>query len=279
MSESGGTPSDTTDEMEGLDLDAAAMRAMGNAAVDRLVDRIAGLDGRPAWRGGSRDEMRNRLGEGPAPGDFNGLLDYVTDRVLPYAGSVDHPRFFAFVPSCPTWPGILADMLAAGHNVFQGTWLESAGPSAIELEVLGWFKDWVGYPAAAAGLLTSGGSAANLTALATARIARLGDHWHDGVIYLSGETHSSVERAARILGFAPDRIRSIPVDDAFRLAPEALERAVAADRDAGLRPFLVVANGGATSTGVVDPLDGLADVPRARGSGSTWTRRTAGSPC
>ena len=290
------TPADSfavmSEHTEGneLELSPDAMRAMGYAVVDRLVDRIAGLDDAAAWGGATREEMRSRL-EGhvepsaagavdraarPGPGDepggpgeagardpaaaFESLLDDLTEHVLPYRGSVDHPRFFAFVPSSPTWPGVLGDFMAAGLNVFQGTWLESAGPSALELEVLRWFKRWVGYPDEAAGLLLSGGSAANLTALVTARAARLGDPWDDGVIYASEETHSSVFRAARILGFAPDRIRTVAMDGGLRLRPDALAEAVARDREAGLRPFFVAANGGATSTGAVDPLGELADL-------------------
>ncbi len=261
------------DEGRGLELKPDAMRAMGYAVVDRLVDRIAGLRESRAWSGGTREEMRARLeglaeapaeglhdGDAGGPESFDALLDALTDRVLPYRGSVDHPRFFAFVPSCPTWPGILGDFMAAGLSVFQGTWLESAGPSALELEVLGWFKEWIGYPPESAGLLLSGGSAANLTALVTARAARLGEEWEDGVVYASAETHSSVFRAARILGFRSDRIRTVDSDDGHRMRPGALAAAVAEDRARGLRPAIVVANGGATSTGAVDPLPELADV-------------------
>jgi aromatic-L-amino-acid decarboxylase len=256
-------------EGTGLELTPDAMRAMGYAVVDRVVDRIAGLPESRTWRGATRAEMRRRLeGAGPeSPAGFEALLDELAEKVFPYIGSTDHPRFFAFVPSCPTWPGLLGDFLAAGHNVFQGTWIESAGPSALELEVLDWFRGWIGYPAESAGLLLSGGSAANLTALAAARDARLGGHPDDAVIYLSAETHSSVERAARILGFDPRRIRKLPVDRGYRLDPDVLAREVARDRDRGLRPFLVVANGGATSTGAVDPLEGVAEVCRA---GRLW---------
>ena len=262
----------------GLELSPDVMRAMGYAMVDRLVDRIAGLEDADVWRGATRVEIRERLaGLAEAPnvglhdGDvgeaesFEVLLDALTEQVLPYRGSVDHPGFFAFVPSCPTWPGILGDFMATGLNVFQGTWLESAGPSALELEVLGWFKDWVGYPAEAAGLLLSGGSAANLTALVTARSARLGTAWRDGVIYASEEAHSSVFRAARILGFDDDRVRIVPDDDRHRISTAGLVEALNEDRARGLRPFLVVANGGATSTGAVDPLAGLADLCREHG--------------
>jgi len=124
-------------------------------------------------------------------------------EILPIAGRVDHPRFFAFVPSAPTWPAILGDLLAKGFNVFQGTWLESAGPSELELVVLEWFLSRLGLPLGAGGLLTSGGSAANLCAIVTAREAA--GNPDGGVVYLGYQAHSSVERALHIAGFRPDR--------------------------------------------------------------------------
>ncbi len=242
-----------------LELDGETMRRMGYRVVDLLVERIAGLDARPAWQGGDRDRLRAEVGETPPdePADFDALVAHLADHVIPFAGSVDHPRFFAFIPSCPTWPGLLGDFLARGHSLFQGTWLESAGPSTLELLVLDWFKQWVGYPPGAAGLLTSGGSAANLDALVCARSALL-DPDDDAVIYMSTEAHSSMERAARIVGFRSDQVRRIPTDDGFRLRLDALAAAITEDRSSGRRPFLVVANGGATSTGAVDPLRELA---------------------
>lgn len=248
-----------------LELDPETMRRMGHRVVDLLVDRIAGLDKAPAWRGGDRATLRAEVGETPPdePADFDALVAHLVDHVMPFAGAVDHPRFFAFIPSCPTWPGLLGDFLARGHSLFQGTWLESAGPSTLELLVLDWFKQWIGYPPSAAGLLTSGGSAANLDALVCARSALLGPD-DDPVIYMSTEAHSSMERAASIVGFRPDQVRRVPTHDGYRLRVAALETAIAADRAAGRRPFLVVANGGATSTGAVDPLRVLAKHTRAQ---------------
>lgn len=246
-----------------LELDVETMRRTGYAVVDLLVRRWATLREQPPWRTASRADMEARLRE-PAPerggaGDFDALLRRATDDVLDFAGRIDHPRFVAFIPSSPTWPSVLGDLLASGYNVFQGTWLESAGPSEVELVVLDWFKEWLGYPAGAAGLLLSGGSVANLTAMVVAREAHLGGAIGDGVMYASDQVHSSVERAARILGFRADQVRLVPADDDFRLRAPALEAAVAADRDAGRRPFLVVANAGATSTGAIDPLPELAE--------------------
>jgi glutamate/tyrosine decarboxylase-like PLP-dependent enzyme len=249
-----------------LALDPATMRAMGYRVIDLLVERLAGLDAQPAWQGATRAELEQRL-KRPTPSaatPFDEIIDELTTAVLPYAARVDHPRFLAFVPGAPTWPGVLSDLLVAGYNVFQGTWLGSAGPSAVELIVLDWFRGWLGMPEGATGLFLSGGSAANLTALACARLSRFDAHDPAAVLYLSDEAHSSVARAARTLGFAADRVRAIASDASYRMRVDALRAAVDADVAAGLTPFLVVANGGTTSTGAVDPLPELVAFCRER---------------
>jgi Pyridoxal-dependent decarboxylase conserved domain len=121
--------------------------------------------------------------------------------------------------------------------VYAGSWMESAGPSQVKFEVLGWFKDWAGYPAEAAGSLTRGGSAANMTALACAWEAKAGAMRDDLVLYVSDQAHSSVARAARILGFRPDQVRVLPTDGDLRLAPESLATAIQADLRAGRTPL------------------------------------------
>ena len=250
-----------------IELDAETMRRLGYRVVDVLVERIAGLDAQPVWQRASRAEMEERLGEPPPerPQEFERVLGRLLEDVLPYAQRTDHPRFFAYIPGCPTWPSVLGDFLAGGFNVFQGTWLGGAGPSEVELVVLDWFKEWIGYPEEAQGLLVSGGSEANLTALACARATRLGERFGDAVIYLSSQAHSSVERAARVLGFRPDQLRAVAVDGGYRMRPDALSEAVDDDVGAGRRPFLVAANAGATSTGAIDPLPELAELCAERG--------------
>ncbi len=250
-----------------LDIDAGTMRAMGYRMVDLLVDRLTNLDSEPAWRGAVRTDLEARLRR-PAPEearDFDAIVNELIEHALPHGARVDHPRFMGFVPGSATWPGVLGDFMAAGYNIFQGSWLGGSGASQIELIVLDWFKEWIGYPDDAAGLLLSGGSAANLTALACARLRRFGAHSPDAVVYLSDESHSSVERAARVLGFAEDRVRRLPAGSDFRLDAEVLRAAIDADAAAGLIPFFVNANGGATSTGVVDRLGAISYVCRERG--------------
>jgi glutamate/tyrosine decarboxylase-like PLP-dependent enzyme len=249
-----------------LELDPALMRELGHQVVDLLVDRIASLDTQPAWRGAGRAELEARLRTGPPAGaePFDALLRVLREDVLEHAARVDHPRFLGFVPGSPTWPGVLADFIASAHNVFAGSWLGGSGPAEIELVVLDWFKEWLGLPADATGLFTSGGSAATLMALAAARQLRSGAHDPDLVIYLSSECHSSVERAARILGFHAERVRKLAAGDDYTLDAAVLAAAIDADRAAGLTPFLAVVNAGSTSTGAVDPLAEIAVACRAR---------------
>jgi aromatic-L-amino-acid/L-tryptophan decarboxylase len=248
-----------------LELDPEEMRRLGYRAVDLLVDRIAGLDGAPAWRGATRAEMEERLREPPPeePADPGELLAKLERDVLAFAGHHDHPRFFGFVPSCPTWPGVLGDFVAAGANIFAGTWLQSAGPSTAELVVIDWFRQWLGWPPQTSGILVSGGSQANLTALACAREAVPGAKSERAVVYLSSEGHSSVPRAVRVLGFRDEQVHLVAVDDLHRIRAAGLDAAIRADVAAGKQPFAAVANAGSTNTGAVDPLAEIADVCRA----------------
>jgi len=251
-----------------LGLDSQTMRELGYRTVDLLVERLERERGGPPLRRATPTEMRGRL-HGPPPEQpepFGEILQRLERDVLPFASRDGHPRFFGFVPFAGTWPGALGDLIASGSNLYAGSWMESAGASQVELEVLGWFKDWIGYPPDAAGSLVSGGSAGNITALACAREALAGPMRDDLVLYVSDQAHSSIARAARMLGFRPEQVRVLPSDERFRLAPETLRAAITADLARGLTPFSAVAQGGATNTGSVDPLDRLAEVCREHGA-------------
>jgi aromatic-L-amino-acid decarboxylase len=253
------------DETSPLELSAAQMREYGYRVIDLLVDRYTSIRELNPWRGATRAELDAALREPVprAPHAFDAALHHLVDDVLSAGARVDHPRFMAFVPGAPCWPSVLGDLLAAGSNIFQGTWLASSGASAVELLVIDWFRQWLGYDDRAGGLLVSGGSVATLTALACARISRFGAHDDRAVIYCSTETHSAVTRAARVLGFAAARIRLLATNDADTIDIDALHTSIAHDRADGLVPFVIVANAGTTSTGAIDPMDELADVAAA----------------
>jgi len=167
------------------------------------------------------------------------------------------------VPSCPAYPAVLGDWLTSGYNFFGGAWNVGAGPSEIELVVLEWLRTWLGMPAGSGGLLTNGGSGANLTAMVAARHGAIGEdaaRIAQLTVYLSDQSHSSVIRAAWMAGIPREHVRVVPCDAEFRLDLAALQRAIAADRAAGMWPLMVVANAGTTNTGAVDPLSAIADL-------------------
>ena len=254
-------------EKDPLEVDPETMRRLGYRTVDLLVDRLAGLRDIPVLRHGSPAEMARRL-DGPPPEGperFERILEQLAADVLPFLSVTDHPAYFAYVPGSGTWPGVMGDLIASACNIEASYWAQAPGPNQVELTVLGWFKQWIGYPPEAAGVLVSGGSAANLTALACAREALLGAMSDQVVAYVSDQAHSSMARAARVLGFRPNQVRVLPVDAGDRMRPDALAAAMASDLRRGRRPLFVAASAGSTSTGAVDPLPELAAVCRERG--------------
>lgn len=242
-----------------LGMTPQAMRRLAARATEALVDRIGGLDGGNAWDGEFRKVLEEQLGGPPPEGGrpAEAVLEQAVQDVLPYAARLDHPRFFGFVPSSPTWPGILADFLAAGFNINSCTWLVSSGTSQLELVVVDWMRAWIGYPETAGGLLTSGGSGASVEALVAAREAA--EHPDRPSVYMSDQCHSALQRAALIAGVRREHIRLVPSDDDFRMDMAELRQRVAEDRANGLQPVAVCANAGSASTGAIDPLGAMAD--------------------
>src|SRR5262249_47932591 len=250
-----------------LVLDAETMRSFGYLVVDRLVARHVALDDGPAARRRPRRELEARLSQLPpeVPSDFGALVDELLTEIVPYGQYTDHPRFVGYVPGAATWPAVLGDLIADGCNVFGGSWLGNAGTTMVELVVLDWFKRWLGYPDEAEGLLTGGGSEANLLAVLCARRGILGDDLTGAVAYVTDQAHASVERALRAAGIADAQIRRLPVDDGYRMDADRLVATVAEDAASGARPFLVVASAGTTNTGAIDPLEALSEICGARG--------------
>ncbi|MBI3684573.1 MAG: aminotransferase class V-fold PLP-dependent enzyme [Acidobacteria bacterium] len=235
------------------------MRQAGYQAVDLVVRFLENLRELPALEHAGRIELGSLDEAMPAKGrPFVEVLARLDADVLRSMARPVHPRFLAFIPSPGNFIGAVADLIAHGHNVFAGSWLEASGPSMVEVVLLEWLRKLVRMPDSAGGVFQSGGSMANLTALAAARQTRLGEDFADATVYFSDQTHSSVERALRLLGFARKQLRKLDSDDDYRLPLEALKEAVSSDRAAGSRPFSVVANAGTTNTGAVDPLAELA---------------------
>ena len=226
------------------------LRRLAHRVVEAIIDHQEHGAQRPPVRTATPAALRAALGGPPpdGPGDADAALDTLLRDVLPNMQHDDHPRFFARVPSPSNSVAALADALASGFNTIATSWVGGSGPSALELVVLDWLRDWCGLPAETEGILVSGGSIGSLTALAAAREALPAG----AVAWCSDQTHASVLRALRLLGFTEDRVRVLETDAAFRMpvAPVAAARA----------PGLVIATAGTTNTGAIDPLGALADL-------------------
>ena len=149
------------------------MRELAHHVTDILVERVEGLESGRAWEGDFKDALARRLDEDPPETGrpARDVIDRAVQDVLTNALRIDHPRSFGFVPTCPTWPGVLADFMVSGFNANAASWIAASGPCQLEEVVVGWFQSWFGLPEGAGGLMTSGGSAAALHAFVAAREA------------------------------------------------------------------------------------------------------------
>lgn len=243
------------------------MRQLAHRITDDALDYIRSARERPVWQP-VPDDVAARL-QAPAPtlpSEPAAVYEEFRRDILPYPMNTTHPRFWAWYMGSGTVMGALADLLAATLNPNLGG-ANHVAP-LVEKQVIGWIRDMVGFPAGSSGLLTSGASMANFTALAVARNANCGyDVRRQGVraapgaptAYASSEIHSCNQKAVETLGLGTDGLRRIPVGEDYRLDLAALERQVAADRAAGRVPFCVIATAGTINTGAIDDLHGVAD--------------------
>ena len=240
------------------------MQRLGHRVADIVARHLANIRSDPVIASLPRADLNKAL-MAPAPAgptDFDSIVATLEQHVFPYHAREPHPGFLAYIPSCPTFPALLGDWIATGYNFFSGVWPVAAGPNEIEMVVLEWIREWMGLDSGASGLLTSGGSAANTTAVVAARHAAVekGGDIRKLVVYTSAQAHSSVVRAAWVAGIARDNVRVVDMDDRFRIDTESLRMAIESDRAQGAEPFLVVASAGTTNTGSVDPIDDIANV-------------------
>lgn len=171
-----------------------------------------------------------------------------------------HPGFMAYIPGGGLVTSALADWAIKTMNRYGTAYFAAPKLAQLEYQVVRLFADWVGYGDHAGGVLTTGGSLANFTAMVTARRAMLPENFLQGVMYCSDQTHHSVMKAANLAGFSARNIRVMPSDTAYRLQPDPLVEQIATDLRDGYMPFLVVASAGTTNTGSIDPLPELADI-------------------
>ena len=250
-----------------LTLSEAEMRAIMREVGDMIVDHHLNLREMPVTKPSTLANLRGGLSEKlpVSPTPVTDLLAQLRSFVFAEMTHQDHPRNFAFVPGPGNFVGAMADALSSALNVFCGAWIGPSGAAQIEIVTVEWLRQLFDFPDGAGGLFVSGGSMANLTCLAVARHEMIGNNPTNAAIYFSDQTHSSVAKGLKILGFQQYQLRKIASDAQYRLPMEALKQKIAADRLQGLVPFCVVANAGTTNAGAVDPLNEVADFCASEG--------------
>lgn len=253
-------------EMAPLEPDGTARETLGRAALDHVLaylDQVPGAPSNRPWAEVFSQRLDPEFSEqGRDPG---ATLDYVSACIDAPGFATTSPRFMAYIPGGGLFHSALGDFLAAASNKYSG--FASASPGAVRIEnaVTQWMADVIGYPDGAAGTLTSGGSLANLTAIVAARDA--GDPEGGGAVYTTRFAHHCVDKALHIAGRGRSPRRTIDTDARHRMSAAALAAALDADREQGIRPWLVVASAGTVDTGAVDPIGEIADLCRRHG---TW---------
>lgn len=245
------------------------IKTLGYQIIDDMVDYLKNIGERPTWT--PIPQQVKFVFNKPLPQtgtDIFTVYEEFKQNILPYPGGNIHPKFFAFVQGTGTPMGAFADLLAGvmNNNVAIGD--QSA--LYVDRQVVNWCKELLNFPADGSGILVSGGSIANITALIVARNTVIANAKKAGVYaangkltaYCSSETHNCLGKAAEVIGIGTEQLRKIPVDDRYRIDLEALKNQIRDDKGNGFIPFCIIGNAGTVNTGAIDPLDALLQIAR-----------------
>ncbi|MCA1629281.1 MAG: aspartate aminotransferase family protein [Acidobacteria bacterium] len=270
---------------------AAEHERLGRAATEIVARFARALEDAPVCSRATPSELEQLFDE-PLPreggADPADLFARFARDIIPHSMKIPSPRYFGLFNPTPLAVGVWADALAAALNQNQAVWRNSPAASVVEARVVRWLCEMIGYPAESYGTMTSGGSEANLVALKCARdraarpardyglrrVAEESDSRADKhsrsasvagasgdlVVYASEQSHYSFEKSVDILGLGRRNLRKIATDERFHVRTDLLRAEIERDLAAGNVPTCVAGSAGATSTGVVDPLDELADI-------------------
>src|SRR5213080_5258985 len=244
-----------------LDPSADEIRDWGNSVIQLMTDYLCSLRDRGVYRHMFSRRIRDRLDAAlPTKGtDFDSLLKVLRETIVPFSRQNAHPRMFGYVQSPGTAIGAFADLLASTLNANLTIWRSAPAPVELERLTIDWIRQILRFPAEARGLFVSGGSMANLAALAAARQTKY-DSLGRLRMYASSATHFSITKAAALLGIGRENVLQVAVDERFRMRVDDLVAKITTDLAAGYVPCCVVGNAGTVDTGAVDPLNEIRDV-------------------
>jgi glutamate/tyrosine decarboxylase-like PLP-dependent enzyme len=246
-----------------------AMKMLGHRMIDDMFDYLQKVRERPVWQP-TPVETKQHLKQGlpiePQPAEE--VYNEFVHHILPYSKGNIHPRFWSWVEGGGTPLGMLADMLASGMN--SNNAIGDHAAMYVENQVIDWSKQMFGFPASATGMLLSGATIANITALIAARnhcdknirSKGLAAVTRQLVLYTSTESHTCIRKAIEVIGVGSDHMRLVPVDEHYRIRTDLLRRMVEQDKRAGLLPFCIIGNAGTVNTGAIDDLDTLSAIAK-----------------
>jgi aromatic-L-amino-acid decarboxylase len=245
-----------------LELSTEQMVQLVDEAMAHIAAHIASLPEQDmSYTEGGAELARAHREDLPETGaPYRELLHLIFDKLVTKTYNCASPGYLAYIPGGGLFHSAVADLISNSLNRYTGVFIAAPGLIQLEINVARWFCQMVGYPEESQGLLTSGGSMANFTAIVTARRERLPDDFLKGNLYCSDQVHHSVTKAALLAGFPADNIRVVPADENQRISVDRLRDRVQADRCSGFEPFLVVGSAGTVNTGAVDDLAALADL-------------------
>lgn len=247
-----------------------SMRTLAHQMVDDMMDYLEKIRQEPSWR--MMPPEAKQFLQKPIPQKAENIQQVYQDFkqfILPYNKGNIHPRFFAWVQGTGTPMGVMAEMLAAAMN--PNVAIGEHAAMYVELQVISWCREMLNYPSTASGILLSGASMSNVTALTVARDHQLSLAVRQKglrqiepkmVLYCSDETHSCVQKAVELIGLGTESIRKISTDEGYKIRPDLLTAAIEKDLTEGYTPFCIVGNAGTVNTGAIDPLDDLVQIAK-----------------
>jgi len=243
-------------------------RKAGHNLIDYITDYLQQSQDNPLFKN-VEPSFLNELFEESIPNDpqsLEAIQKILEEKLLPYCTNVNHPGYMGLITPSPNPAGILGDLLASAINQNLGAYTIGPSATAMELRVIRWLNDLIGYDEKAGGNLTSGGMMANFIGLKLARDFTTGDvAQHEGIhgkwaVYVSEERHVSIDKSVDAIGLGRNALRALPTDDNFQLKINALEEAIAKDKADGIKPLCIIGLAGTTNLGAVDDLEALHQI-------------------
>jgi len=243
-----------------LELSSDDIRHMAQQAVEHIVAHLENVAQMPAMSNEGGVELSHRLKESmPEQGTrIEAILEEFFNDIVPCSFNTAGPGHMAYIPGGGIIHSAIGDLIANAVNRYVGIWLGAPGMVQLETNVIRWFCDIMGLPKDALGILTTGGSMANFSAIIAARKEKLPENFLKGTIYVSDQVHHSITKSAILAGFPEANVRAMPSDELGRIKLNDLEAGIDSDNQAGFQPFMVVGSAGTTNTGAVDDFQGLA---------------------